>query len=499
MGVGASLAAAQPDAAAVVAGVGALHGRLHEKYKPDTWTSDDALQLANELQVLTNAANAVAKAKVADTAKAVAKAADAADAPAEQAAAEEGTEVDAGPPAAYDQLDMLFTQGVVGLDDSADIRLLDAVHVIETARAGGRFQKRQDLPSSAFLTERPTYIIALSYAWLTKGDPDPDGWHIGIVGPLLDLFVRSATAANDGAAVSVGFFIDFCCLWQAPRTEAQQASFDRGLGNVNYLYANRKVFVWAQTKMPPGTERDYWARGWTFFELTVASIIKEFDIIHPRHPGWKREDKADREDSRKGLEAFANARLLDLAKLEPSEREIKMGLRGRSSAIDPKEQEDFHRIACTCSGGVHRPPVSLDVFREELGRRSFTNGKSDADAVAELYSRTLDEVLGAVTELRFTDVGWRDEDFVQLATVLPRCAKLRKLELYKNGQVTDKGAAAVVANLPASVRDLSLDGSRATCRVPGTEGKMRSTSSKTFNTPELIKYVHDFYANLASK
>ena len=205
---------------------------------------------------------------------------------------------------AYDELDALFTQGMVGLDDSADIRLIDAVHVIQVAKAGGRFQKRQDLPASAFLTKKPAYTIFVSYGWLDKAHPDPDGWHLGILGPLLDLFVRSAAAANGGAAVPVGFFIDFCCLWQAPRSEAQGASFGRALRNINYLYANRKTYVWAQTKMPPGTARDYWARGWTFFELVVAGIVKDNSGIQYRKKSWSRDHPFDCYDPSAGLKAL---------------------------------------------------------------------------------------------------------------------------------------------------------------------------------------------------
>ena len=349
---------------------------------------------------------------------------------------------------AYDELDALFTQDMIGLGDSADIRLIDAVHVIKVAQAGGRFQKRQDLPASAFLTTKPAYTIFVSYGWLDKAHPDPDGWHLGILGPLLDLFVRSATAANGGAAVAVGFFIDFCCLWQAPRSEAQGASFGRALRNINYLYANRKTYVWAQTKMPPGTARDYWARGWTFFELVVAGIVKDNGTIHPRQPSWSREDTVDCECASEGLEAFAKVRLLDLGKLEPTEHELKMGTRSKRSAIDPTQEEDFHRVALTCSGGVRRPPLALDAFSEELGRRSFTNGKSDHDVVVGLYARTIDEVMGSVTQLKFTDSNWGDEEAMQLAAVLPRCAELKRLFLGNNSKITDTGAAAIVANLP---------------------------------------------------
>ena len=183
-------------------------------------------------------------------------------------------------------------------------------------------------------------------------------------------------------------------------------------------------------------------------------------------------------------------RLLDLGKLEPTEHELKMGTRSKASAIDPTQEEDFHRVAFACSGGVRRPPLALDVFSEELGRRSFTNGKSDHDVVVGLYARTIDEVMGSVTELKFSDSGWGDKEAMQLAAVLPRCAELKSLCLSMNSRITDTGAAAIVANLPPSVTHFDLDGTRATCVLPGTE---KADFQKNANTPELVKFVRDFY------
>ena len=86
--------------------------------------------------------------------------------------------------------------------------------------------------------------------------------------------MRSAIETGKiSSAAQVGFFIDFCSLWQEPRTDEQKESFGRGLRRANYLYANRETFVWAQTKMPVGTLRSYHSRGWTFFELAVSSLV----------------------------------------------------------------------------------------------------------------------------------------------------------------------------------------------------------------------------------
>jgi len=418
---------------------------------------------------------------------------------AEQAPAEKAPAAEAAPaavavlPVAYDSLDALLDKRIVELKADADIRLLHAGHVIELWRAGGRFERRQALPESAFLAKRPTFVIVLSYGWLSKEAPDPDGWHLAIVGPLLELFVRSAVEAGKlTSADEVGFFIDFGCLWQAPRDEAQKASFGRGLRCANYLYANRRTHVWAQTKMPVGTVRDYHARGWTFFELIVSSIVKDTDTIHARPSGWDRMVAADANRSFWGLAAFLDVRVLDLSKLEPTEREIKLGLKSNASIIDPSREPDFHRIAFACSIGVVRAPLSLDAFGDELGKREFTNGKSDHDAVVELYSRTIDEVMSAVTELTYAHCNWRDADAVQLAAVLPRCTKLRTLWLYGN-PFGDEGAAAVIKSLPPGVARLNLNITRASCDLPREMLSAKDGGgAKNANSPKRLQFMREW-------
>ena len=172
-----------------------------------------------------------------------------------------------------------------------------------------------------------------------------------------------------------------------------------------------------------------------------------------------------------------------------------MGTRGKASAIDPTQEEDFHRVALACSRGVRRPPLALDAFSEELGRRSFTNGKSDHDVVVGLYARTIDEVMGSVTELQFSHSCWGDEEAMQLAAVLPRCAKLKRLSLNQNSNITDTGAAAIVANLPPSVEYLNLDSTQATFVLPRASKRRCADNKKNANTPERIKFVRDFYVS----
>jgi hypothetical protein len=73
-------------------------------------------------------------------------------------------------------------------------------------------------------------IGALTYGWLSPGDPDPDGSRI-----------RVLRRALMGMAIRIeALFWDFGSLYQAPRTPEQTASFDIALkgGAMNQLYAS---------------------------------------------------------------------------------------------------------------------------------------------------------------------------------------------------------------------------------------------------------------------
>ena len=77
-------------------------------------------------------------------------------------------------------------------------------YLIALHRRGGRIRRRQDLPAEAFWTAdelrrvcarldekgqgqcKGLLFVALSYRWLARGEPDPDGFHLGIVASVLD-------------------------------------------------------------------------------------------------------------------------------------------------------------------------------------------------------------------------------------------------------------------------------------------------------------------------
>ena len=75
---------------------------------------------------------------------------------------------------------------------------------------GGKAQVAPALPSAGLL------FVALSYRWLSKDHPDPDGFHLGIVAAVAKLYMDKKwnksplTAAFDAKGLGAPDFALFC-------------------------------------------------------------------------------------------------------------------------------------------------------------------------------------------------------------------------------------------------------------------------------------------------
>ena len=62
--------------------------------------------------------------------------------------------------------------------ESAPIALIHMAHLLQLHRTGGRIRCRQELPVEAIFTgsiDDDVLLLALSYCWCEKGNPDPEG------------------------------------------------------------------------------------------------------------------------------------------------------------------------------------------------------------------------------------------------------------------------------------------------------------------------------------
>ena len=262
---------------------------------------------------------------------------------------------------------------------------------------GGRLPKRGDkLPPEATISVAELRaiakasnceygalpVIALSHFWRTKEHPDPDG-------ETLELIVASLEERweefEKRKVSDVGIIIDWCALYQAPRTPQQEVSFKAGLKAINQWYAHQGTTVWLVTA---GADRvkglTYWQKGWTSFEYALAMLIKPANTSNMKD--W--------------------AQVVDLGQ-EPGKRQTEFG---RPALTEPLAFFQGHRY----------------------GDKTYTNG-ADRDAiVAPKFRETMFEVLGGVRELNLGTLKWGDAGAEALAVVLPLCGQLKTLQLHQN-------------------------------------------------------------------
>jgi hypothetical protein len=324
--------------------------------------------------------------------------------------------------------------------ESGAIAAVKGSWLVGLHKRGGRLSRRQDLPPEAFwsagelrrvaLALRGDFgvlFVALSYRWLTKEHPDPDGFHLGIVAAVAELYLNllkgeDAAASQLSAAFQkhrlglpeFALFWDFASLHQPLRTAAEEKLFRRGLQNSNVWYGHARTVVWMQSELPEGfaarmraseppLAETYEDSGWCYVESAISAAIK---------PGFLR---------------------LDLAKRTE---------RAMACSYGPGYWWDSadDRLARVCARRRPPPPSPETVRRLLQTEKRFTNS-SDVSKVADLYAAFFGKVT-TVDALAFQGLEWGDADVVELCEVLSRFSALRTLDLSQN-KIGPEGASAL--------------------------------------------------------
>ena len=188
----------------------------------------------------------------------------------------------------------------------ADIRLLSARKLVAHIDGGGKMAIRQALEAAGvdvfldaatvrgLLPELETKdgvrctfsgVVALSYAWVTPADPDPQRAQLLALRPVLVWWMCERARAKLGQwegggdatiqTADFGVFIDFMSMFQPDDTTgakpaytkpAEQASFGRALRNIGLLYGHAGSVVYKMTETPLPADGDpdrvYHRRGW---------------------------------------------------------------------------------------------------------------------------------------------------------------------------------------------------------------------------------------------
>uniref|UniRef100_A0A0G4HY28 Uncharacterized protein n=1 Tax=Chromera velia CCMP2878 TaxID=1169474 RepID=A0A0G4HY28_9ALVE len=199
----------------------------------------------------------------------------------------------------------------------------------------------------------PFKLIAISYPWLSREHPDPEGFRLRSVVKQLE----HHWWVQEGSPVKTFVFWDFMSLFQHPpggrRTDAEDALFKQGLGKMDVIYSSSHTYVLRSTAVPKSAANatPYLDRGWCWFESAVTAFKPPGQVVT--------DNGAEEEDGQ------------------------------RSTAL---------------SHQVLRIPSTPLAFGHALDTKKFTNGKSDADPVKELYKGFLQR---SVRKLHvFADGSW---------------------------------------------------------------------------------------------
>ena len=373
--------------------------------------------------------------------------------------------------------------------ESGAIAPLRGRWVVELEARGGKLQRRQDLPPEAFWSADElrrvalalgdafgVLFVALSYRWLSRAHPDPDGFHLKIVAAVAGLYLNLAghnggsefPSALTQAFTSHGLgeadfalFWDFASLHQEPRVGEQSSLFKLGLQSSNVWYGHERSVCWMQSELPAGFGGvAYDASGWCFVEAAISAAVK---------PSVQRLDLGLRTDRAMGC------------------------VYGHKSIV-PDAQ-----LTHVCMRGRLPPPTPEKVERLLRTEKTFTNS-SDVAKVAALYAAFFDEVVRA-TELHFRAVGWTVAEAAELCEALPRFRALTSLDVSEN-KLGDAGVSVIcqavqsnkeikLASLNVSRNEIGPEGAKAVAAMAAvaaslTEVRQARASHSHFHTHRLL-------------
>lgn len=306
--------------------------------------------------------------------------------------------------------------------DAAKSELAQKEEALNYCLENDTLPRRNDLPPSAIFglevlkasgcPNGGLPIIVISCPWLSPYHPDPKGYNLAFMASVLKPFVAGGQR--------YGVFWDWTSMYQGegrsdPLTNAQNESVARALQGLSVLYTHEYTTVIRMTCHPPDFPEaydplpaganiaEYSLRGWTYTEALWAS--------------------------------WPNKKTLDLAKLAKMRKENRM----------PTELRELLRL-CAHSDMHKAPPLLLEQYKEELLQKTMYNAKDDFPLLLELYEAAFKTYYGQAYKLNFTNLGWADDQVMQLARILSSgiAKRLVLIHLALN-QIGDQGLMALAS------------------------------------------------------
>ena len=315
--------------------------------------------------------------------------------------------------------------GPAMLDLLESTDLVDAQYLITLGNNGGILPKWQELPEQAKITQSNAWrlhcwggsyclpVLVLSHCWMDNDHPDRYGETLARVVPILELML--ARAKTFGGHATIGVYWDYSSIPQKPFQSAdEQSRFSNAMHEMPKWFAHPHTIVLMMSQpLPPRTDqqlvdemeyentRDYYERGYPYFERSVAALIKDPTCLWD-YAEWPKHFADGKGGGKTGKEA-------------PTFSDLKTKMR------------------------VKRPPPLSPVrFRAELksrvnaGELTFSV-KMDQVTVCGLYDtifvKAFEEyaymtstLADAEAHLFYTDCGWGDKEAELLAEALEALA-----------------------------------------------------------------------------
>ena len=310
--------------------------------------------------------------------------------------------------------------------DAAKAELSSKEEALNYCLENDTLPRRNDLPTAAILglevlkasgcPNGGLPILVISCPWLTPYHPDPKGINMAFIANILKAFISGGQR--------YGVFWDWPSMFQGegrsdPLTRSQNDSLQKCMQGLSVLYTHEYTTVLRMTCHPPdfpeaydplpagANTAEYYSRGWTWTEHL-----------------WS---------------VWPNKKTLDLTKVAKKHKDGQV----------PSELRDLLRL-CAHSEGRKKPPILLAEYKEELAAKTMYNAKDDFPTLLELYDGAFKFYFGQVYKLNYTNLGWGDNELVQLARVLSSGVAKRlvliHLAINQIGNVGLKALAEVITN-----------------------------------------------------
>lgn len=291
--------------------------------------------------------------------------------------------------------------------------LLKGSWIMEQSRRPGKvLDSRKHLPEEAFWQKKDMFapsgnlnrnILSVSHAWRTRTHPDPDGRLLRKLGevlrPLKEVFGDMA------------IFIDWCSLFQEPRTEEEEDIYQKSLKDAPtwFLHGRVQKLIFRETEEDKDVDSvvPYMERGWPTFEFYLSFMISQ------------------------------ELKILDVSLFDQG-------------------CQDFKSTVETCKIFHQRPPPATPTAFAEILKTKHFSKESDRGYLERRYHEAFLSWMTGVKELDYEGMCWDDEQIAMVAQTVRHCSRMARLNLAGN-RITAVAAKRLAAAIPRCRRLVELD------------------------------------------